>query len=341
MSDDLADRMVERAERAVAAMSADGAMHPAPADPRSLIDIPVRPEADAFHMLDGEAFVALAVGIRDHGQLEPIELDEHGAIGDGRNRYAACRWLGIEPRSVTLPPGIDWFARVVERNLNRRHATPGARAIALVKAGASQGSSTRKLSRLAGISDTSILRARFLVEHDKSDLIRQVEDGASLRAAYDAAVGLERGRTDAEREAVDAEAARIGRLEDLERERARLVAALASARDDIGAAVVIPSEPELEIVVPRNAEGEVSLVEDGRSETDVLREQEAMLKAMKQVKAQIVTLSERPVPAETSLLEGHVLAVRSWATQVVSVVYGMVEAYNAALSGAGQVRRIK
>jgi hypothetical protein len=57
----------------------------APADPRALIDIPVRPEADAFPMLDGEAFVDLATDIREHGQLEPIELDTEGAIGDGRS----------------------------------------------------------------------------------------------------------------------------------------------------------------------------------------------------------------------------------------------------------------
>jgi hypothetical protein len=89
----------------------------------------------------------LAIGIRDNGQLDPIELDVDGAIGEGRNRYAACRWLGIEPWCVTLPAETDWFVRVIERNLNRRHATAGARAVALVRAAGSRGTSLRNLGR--------------------------------------------------------------------------------------------------------------------------------------------------------------------------------------------------
>lgn len=313
----------------------------APADPRALIDIPVRPEADAFRMLDPEAFVDLAAGIQAHGQMDPIELDTDGAIGDGRNRYAACRWLEIEPICVTLPAETDWFARVVERNLNRRHATTGARAVALVKAaGESRGFTLRQLARIAGMSNTTIQRAAFLVEH-AADLAAQVEAGASLRAGYDEAVRAERARSDDDRSAVEGEVERIRRLEALERERYGLVARVEAARSQLGDPVVIPPEPMLAITIATPDDAERATVPPVGADVDSLRAQERLHAQMRKVKSDIEAVAMFDIGPDAPMFEGLVLAVRSWASQVVASTYRITERYNALLDDHGQLRRVK
>lgn len=312
----------------------------APADPRALIDIPVRPEADAFRMLDPEAFVDLAAGIHAHGQMDPIELDTDGAIGDGRNRYAACRWLEIEPICVTLPAETDWFARVVERNLNRRHATPGARAVALVRADGSQGTSTRDLGRIAGLGHSSIVRARFVVEH-APDLAAQVEAGASLRAAYEEALRAERERADAERSAVDEEARRMASLEALERERDGLIGRVYAARAGLGDPVVIPPEPMLAITIATPDDAERATVPPVGADVDSLRAQERLHAQMRKVKSDIEAVAMFDIGPDAPMFEGLVLAVRSWASQVVASTYRITERYNALLDDHGQLRRVK
>ncbi|MFL5862551.1 MAG: hypothetical protein ACJ780_17545 [Solirubrobacteraceae bacterium] len=312
----------------------------APADPRALIDIAVRPEADAFPMFEGDAFLDLAIGIRDNGQLDPIELDVDGAIGEGRNRYAACRWLGIEPWCVTLPAETDWFVRVIERNLNRRHATAGARAVALVRAAGSRGTSLRNLGRVAGLSHPTLSRARFLVEH-APELAEQVVAGASLRAAYDRAVEDERARTDSERSAVDDEARRIARLEEIERERATLVERLRAVRDADGETVAIPPEPELAIRIETADDAERATVPSLGADVASLRAQERLHAHLRKIKTDLTLIRDAEVDPNAAMFEGLVMAIRSWATHVVALTYEIVEQHNAALASDVQLRRVK
>lgn len=313
----------------------------APDDPRALIDIAVRPEADGFPMLSGDAFVDLADGIQAYGQLDPIELDTDGALGEGRNRYAACRWLGIEPICITLPADTDWFARVVEKNLNRRHASVGARAVWLVRAGASQGRSNRALGRVAGLSEPTVRRARFVVDH-AADLASQVAAGAALRAAYDVAVERERERADADLDAVNAEARRIERLEDLERERARLVAVVQAERDEIGPAVALPPEPALALCLEPAPDAD-PLTVPLAPELDVaaLRAQERLHKQLRKLKADLSAIRDIEVDPDAPMFDGLVMAVRAWTSQVVALTYETVERYNAALEHGAQLRRVK
>lgn len=313
----------------------------APADPRALIDIAVRPEADAFLMLDPEAFSGLVEGIRANGQIEPIELDADGAIGDGRNRYAACRRLGIEPWCITLPADTDWFARVVERNLNRRHATAGARAVALVRASVhSVNTSARDLGRRAGLGHVTVSMARFVVDH-AADLADQVEAGGSLRGAYDLAVERERERADADLDAVNAEARRIARLEALERERDELVGRLYAARAGLGDPVVIPPEPMLAITIATTDDAERATVPPVGADVDSLRAQERLHAQMRKVKSDIEAVAVFDIGPDAPMFEGLVLAVRSWASQVVASTYRITERYNALLDDHGQLRRVK
>jgi ParB-like chromosome segregation protein Spo0J len=85
--------------------------------------------AEIFPELDATAFGNLKASIDEHGQRDPIVLlgDE---ILDGRNRYKACLELGRNPQFRNFDPARDGdpIKFVADKNLNRRHLTPGQRA---------------------------------------------------------------------------------------------------------------------------------------------------------------------------------------------------------------------
>ena len=75
-------------------------------------------------LLEGEEFDALVEDIKQFGQIEPAVLFE-GKIIDGRNRYRACKQLGIElivrewnPSEFT---GMTPLQFVISENIMRRH----------------------------------------------------------------------------------------------------------------------------------------------------------------------------------------------------------------------------
>ncbi len=73
--------------------------------------------ADAFPMMESGRFEELKADIEEKGLLVPITICE-GRILDGRNRYKACRELGIEPSMRTFE-GDPW-AYVWSMNGQRR-----------------------------------------------------------------------------------------------------------------------------------------------------------------------------------------------------------------------------
>jgi ParB-like chromosome segregation protein Spo0J len=86
-------------------------------------DLPYHPFADIFPLMEGEEFDALVADIGANGQCESTTVYQNKIL-DGRNRYRACRLLGIEPR-LTPFVGDDKAARafVFGKNLHRRHLT--------------------------------------------------------------------------------------------------------------------------------------------------------------------------------------------------------------------------
>jgi hypothetical protein len=89
----------------------------------------IHPLAEIFPELEATAFENLKGSIDEHGQRDPIVLlgDE---ILDGRNRYKACLELGRNPQFRNFDPARDGdpIKFVADKNLNRRHLTPGQRA---------------------------------------------------------------------------------------------------------------------------------------------------------------------------------------------------------------------
>lgn len=99
--------------------------------------IPVHPYAASFDMMSDDELQALADDIKAHGQREPIVvtyLDEamlhEPVVIDGRNRYAACKLAGVEPkfryamslddREISPQVIADW---IKSKNVHRRHMT--------------------------------------------------------------------------------------------------------------------------------------------------------------------------------------------------------------------------
>lgn len=82
--------------------------------------------ANLFPLLEGEEFQTLVEDIRQNGQIEPIWM-YHGKIVDGRNRYRACRQLGIEPKTREWDGKGSLVQFVVSLNLHRRHLNESQR----------------------------------------------------------------------------------------------------------------------------------------------------------------------------------------------------------------------
>jgi hypothetical protein len=97
-----------------------------PDERRLTMDLQTHPAAELFPAMTGHPFEELKEDIGQHGLSEPITLLD-GKILDGRNRYRACRELGIEPRFAYFP-GADPIAYVISKNLKRRHLDEGQRA---------------------------------------------------------------------------------------------------------------------------------------------------------------------------------------------------------------------
>lgn len=86
--------------------------------------------ANLFPMMGGAEFESLVRDIAANGLANPtILLHRDGRILDGRNRYAACKRLGIEIQTATFE-GDDKaaLAHVVSLNLERRQLTTSQRA---------------------------------------------------------------------------------------------------------------------------------------------------------------------------------------------------------------------
>lgn len=91
------------------------------------------PAACIFPMLPDEELQELANDIREHGQHEAIVLYD-GMVLDGRNRWLACKFANVEPKTRTfLGTPQEALAYVWSTNRVRRQMNSGQVAIALVK----------------------------------------------------------------------------------------------------------------------------------------------------------------------------------------------------------------
>ncbi|WP_051838319.1 ParB N-terminal domain-containing protein [Streptomyces sp. NRRL WC-3742] len=146
----------------------------------------VHPLTATFPTMNEEELLDLAQAIKKEGQHEPILLDADGVLLDGRNRLAACKLAGVEPRFATHTKG-DPAAVAWALNIRRRHLTQGQRAMIIAKGRSVSKFSARDDAATYGISPARVSLATTVIKHAPT-LVRLVITGAmGLDAAYEQA----------------------------------------------------------------------------------------------------------------------------------------------------------
>jgi hypothetical protein len=103
-----------------------GVYTPAEAD---IFNMPVHPACELLPWLSDDEMAELVDAIRDHGQNQPI-LVQNGVLIDGKNRREACKRIGVIPVIKEIPADDDPRDVVIRENFMRRHLTEGQRAMA-------------------------------------------------------------------------------------------------------------------------------------------------------------------------------------------------------------------
>ncbi|MCY0943620.1 ParB N-terminal domain-containing protein [Streptomyces antarcticus] len=128
----------------------------------------------------------LAESIKAEGQHKPIILDRDGVLLDGRNRLAACKLAGIEPRFTTYD-GHNRTGLIFSNNVLRRHISKGQQAMITAMACSLSGHSLRTQAKLHDISRSRISAANVVLKY-APDLAERVRVGKlGLDAAHDQA----------------------------------------------------------------------------------------------------------------------------------------------------------
>jgi hypothetical protein len=135
------------------------------------------PLAAIFPMLPDDELQDLADDIKAHGLIQPIAICEYegeDTILDGRNRYAACKIAGVEPRFERISGG-DIRPVVAAANLKRRHLSKAQRAFlhATIYPEPEKGGRGKKLSEIPdGLSrehwKNLVSEARLVLRHSQA-----------------------------------------------------------------------------------------------------------------------------------------------------------------------------
>jgi len=174
-------------------------------------------------MLTNGEYQRLKDDIAKHGLIQPIVLHE-GKVLDGRNRYRACRELGVQPRFVNYDGQQSPVEYAWSINAARRHQTPSQLAAvaaemlpmleeearkrqeaALLAHGRGRekgsasceadpfehndeayGKSAQKAAEITGSSRSSVGRAAYVKKHDPAMFARIKSGEITANAAYDA-----------------------------------------------------------------------------------------------------------------------------------------------------------
>lgn len=159
------------------------------------------PLAAVFPLLSGAPFDALVEDIQQNGLREPIWQHQDGRIVDGRNRWRACRDLGVDcPSNTFVGSDEQLLAFIVSMNLHRRHLDESQRSmvaarLATLKDGQrksaspiGEATSQAEAAELLNVGKRSIERARVVLDNAVPGLVKLVDGGKlAVSAAADVA----------------------------------------------------------------------------------------------------------------------------------------------------------
>lgn len=153
-------------------------------------EMEAHPDAAIFPMMPEDELNELADDIKTNGQQMPI-LVQDGLIIDGRNRYAACLRAGVNPVFEEFS-GTDVKAFIVSANINRRHMTKGARAMAVAKMypdalAYKRGGNSLKIKESGGFTDGYLSQARTVLHHTPELADKVLSGLMPLSGAYEEA----------------------------------------------------------------------------------------------------------------------------------------------------------
>lgn len=181
-------------------------LSPSPAEtepPQSIYTISPTDKVDvhelaaAFPLTEGKEFELLKRSIEAEGQQIPVIMYK-GKLLDGRNRWQACRELGIAVKAVEWHGPGTAEEMILAINLRRRHLTTGQKAAIAVKllpfieqqaakrmmAGTAadpreklhQGRSNELAGEQVGVSSRSVAKAKK-IQKDSADIFHQLFTG--------------------------------------------------------------------------------------------------------------------------------------------------------------------
>jgi len=144
------------------------------------------PIANIFPLMKGDEFKQFKKDIKTNKLREPIVIYE-GKILDGRNRYNACKELGL-PFDIKLYTGTDPVAFVVSANVHRRHLNESQRAaIAAQLATFTHGGDRSKApigaltdkaaAKLLNVGERSVERAKTVLKEATPNIQALVKSG--------------------------------------------------------------------------------------------------------------------------------------------------------------------
>jgi N6-adenosine-specific RNA methylase IME4 len=151
------------------------------------------PLANLFPLIEGEEFEGLRDDIKANGLRETIKTLD-GMIIDGRNRYRACRELGVDVNRyiVAFDSKLDGdpLAFVISMNLKRRHLDESQRAMIAARLETVRHGGDRRsdqdanwhvdrdaAARLLNVSRRSVARAASVRDYGQPELQRAVDRG--------------------------------------------------------------------------------------------------------------------------------------------------------------------
>jgi site-specific DNA-methyltransferase (adenine-specific) len=171
----------------------------------------IHPVAELFPMLSASELSEMADSIKREGLLNPC-VRQGDTLLDGRNRIAACKLAGVEPRFIEYV-GDDVTGFIIGQNIHRRHLDESQRAmvaarLATLKDGQRadlQGAqicaakSQPEAAKMLNVSRRGVQNARQVIENGTPELVKAVDEG---RLAVSEAVKVAKAEPETQRAVV-------------------------------------------------------------------------------------------------------------------------------------------